>query len=160
MESNPSSHHSKTRHSEAGCSEAGHSEVRHSKASCLGLEAERASPVPSREASEDHSEAASDEGIEDQGHFDFQQVDEVVRNPLQNHDRMDSGRRYCLLITVHKATRRGHQALSKVKWNPAGIVDMMRDDLDVMEVVILDQIAAILYVGQQSAGESLTEEEA
>ena len=37
---------------------------------------------------------------------------------------------------------------------------MMRDDLDVMEAVILDHIAAILYVGRQSAGEGLTEEEA
>ena len=145
MGSNPSSHCSKT-----GCSEAGHSEVGHSEASYLELEAQRASPVPSREASEDRSEVASDGGIQDQGHFNFQQdqVDEVVRNPLQNHDRMDSGRRYCLLITVHKATRKGCQALPKVKWNPAGIVDMIRDDLDVMEAVILDHIAAILYVGR------------
>ena len=106
--------------------------------------------MPSREASEDCSEAASDREIQDQGHFDFQQdqVDEVVTILLQNHDRLDSWRRYCLLITVHEATRRGHQALPKAKWNPAGIVDMMRDDLDVMETVILDQRAAILYVGR------------
>ena len=142
---NPSSHHSKTRRSEAGCPEVGHSE-----ASYLELEAERVSPVPSREASEDRSEVASDGGIQDQGCFNFQQdqVDEVVRNLLQNHDRMDSGRRYCLLITVHEATRRGCQALPKVKWNLAGIVNMMRNDLDVMEVVILDHIATILYVGR------------
>ena len=128
----------------------GHSKARCSEAIYLELEAERASPVPSREASEDHSEAASDGGIQDQGHFNFQQdqVDEVVRSPLQNHDRMDSGRRYCLLITVHEATRRGHRALSKAKWNPAGIVDMMRDDLDVTELMILNHIAAILYVGR------------
>ena len=77
--SNPSSHHS-----EAGCSEVRHSEARCSKVSYLELEAEKASPVPSREASEDRSEVASDGGIQDQGHFDFQQdqVDEVVRNPL------------------------------------------------------------------------------
>ena len=142
---NPSSHYSETRCSKAGCSKAGHS-----KASYLELEVERASPVPSREASEDCSEVASDGGIQDQEHFDFQQnqVDEVVRNPLQNHDRMDSGRRYCLLITVHEVTRRGHWALPKAKWNPAGIVNMMRDDLDVTEVVILDQVATILYVGR------------
>ena len=95
-----------------------------SKASYSELEAERASPVLSREASEDHSEVASDRGIQDQGHFNFQQdqVDEVFRNPLQNHDRMDSGRRYCLLVTVYKTTRRGRQPLPKAKWNPAGIV--------------------------------------
>ena len=45
MGSNLSSDHSK-----AGCS----------KTSCLELKAERASPVPSREALEDYSEAASD----------------------------------------------------------------------------------------------------
>ena len=142
---NPSSHHSKT-----GYSEAGHSEGRCSDAGNLELEAERVSPVPSREASEDHSEVTSDGGIQNQGHFNFQQdqVDEVVRNPLQNHDRMDSGRRYCLSITAHEATRGGCWALPKVKWNPAGIVDMMRDDLDVMEVVILNHIATILYVGR------------
>ena len=145
MGSNPSSHCSETR-----CSEAGHSEARCSKARYLELEAERASPVPSREVSEDCSEMASDGGIQDQGHFDFQpdQVDEVVRNLLQNHDRMDSGRRYCLLITVHKATRGGCQAIPKAKWNPAGIVDMIRDDLGIMEVVIFYHIAAILYVGR------------
>ena len=157
MGSNPSSHGSKTRHSKAG-----HSEARCSEASYLELEAERASPVPSREASEDHSEVTSDGGIQDQGHFNFQQdqVDEVVRNSLQNHDRMDSWRRYCLLITVHEATRRGHQALPKAKWNPARIVDMMGYDLDVTEAVILDHVATILYVGRRSAGEGLTEEEA
>ena len=45
-------------------------------------------------------------------------------------------------------------------WNPASIADMMSDDLDVMEVVVLDHITAILYVGQWSASEGLTEEEA
>ena len=45
-------------------------------------------------------------------------------------------------------------------WNPASIVGMMNDDLDITEAVVLDHITAILYVGQRSAGESLTEEEA
>ena len=83
MGSNPSSQ----------CAKAGHSE-----ASYLELKAERASPMPGREALEDCLEVASDGGVQDQGHFNFQpdQVNEVVRKPLQNHDRMDSGRRYCL----------------------------------------------------------------
>ena len=37
---------------------------------------------------------------------------------------------------------------------------MMSDDLEVTEVVVLDHIMAILYIGQQSAGEGLTEEKA
>ena len=45
-------------------------------------------------------------------------------------------------------------------WNPASIADMMSDNLDVTEAVVLDHIMAILYVGQQSASEGLTEEEA
>ena len=45
-------------------------------------------------------------------------------------------------------------------WNPARITDMMSDDLDIMEAVVLDHITAILYIGQWSASEALTEEEA
>ena len=52
------------------------------------------------------------------------------------------------------------RALSKPMWNPASIMDMMSDDLDVTEVVVLDHITAILYVGQWSASEGLTKEEA
>ena len=60
-----------------------------------------------------------------------------------------------MLLTIHEATHRGHRALLKPMWSPANIIDMMNDDLD-----IPDHITAILYVGQQSAGEGLTEEEA
>ena len=45
-------------------------------------------------------------------------------------------------------------------WNPASIADMMSDDLDIMEAVVLDHITTILHVGQWSAGEGLTKEEA
>ena len=45
-------------------------------------------------------------------------------------------------------------------WNPASIADMMSDDLDITEAVVQDHITAILYVGQWSVGEGLTEEEA
>ena len=44
--------------------------------------------------------------------------------------------------------------------NSAGIVNLMGDNLDVIEAVILDQITAILYVEQHSAGKGLTQEEA
>ena len=121
---------------------AGHCEV-----NCFKLGAKRASPVPSREASEDCSGVAYDGEIPDQGCFDShqEQIDEVIQRPLQNHDRMNSGRRYCLLITVHEATKRGHWALPKLKLNPTNITDMMKDDLDVTKAVILDHIATILY---------------
>ena len=45
-------------------------------------------------------------------------------------------------------------------WNLASITDMMSDNLDIMEVVVLDHITAILYIGRWSASEGLTKEEA
>ena len=36
---------------------------------------------------------------------------------------------------------------------------MISDDLDITEVVVLDHITAILYIGRRSAGEGLTQEE-
>ena len=120
-----------------------------SKADRQELEAKAASPMPSREASVDHSEVSLIRDIQDPEHIDQgqEQVSTIVRNPLQNHDRMDSGRRYCLLTTIHKATRQGCRALSKPMWNPASIADMMSDDLDITEAVVLDHITAILYIG-------------
>ena len=72
-----------------------HSESGHSKANHFKLRAERALPVPSREASEDCSGAAYDGEIPDQGSYDShqEQIDEVILRPLKNHDRMNSGRR-------------------------------------------------------------------
>ena len=126
------------------------------------LEAKAASPMPSREASVDHFEASligNMQSLEDVNQ-EQEQVSKIIRSLLQNHDRMDLGRRYCLLITIHEATSQGCRALSKPMWNPASIVDIMSDDLDVTEVVVLDHIMAILYVGHQLAGEGLTKEEA
>ena len=77
-----------------------------SKADCQELKARTASPMPSREASVDHSELSLHGDVQDPEHINLgeEEVSEVVRNPLQNHDRMDSGRRYCLLTTIHEAT--------------------------------------------------------
>ena len=62
--------------------------------------------MPSREALVDCSKASLIGDLQDHGHIDQgqEQVSEIVRSPLQNHDRMDSGRRYCLLTTIHEAT--------------------------------------------------------
>ena len=109
------------------------------------IEARTASPMLSREASVDCSEVSLIGDIQNPEHVDQgqEQVSEIVRNPLQNHDRMDSGRMYCLLTTIHKATHQGCRALSKPMWNPASITDMMSDDLDVTEAVVLDHITSI-----------------
>ena len=124
---------------------SGPSEVDHQE-----LEAGTVSPVPSREASVDRSKVSSNGNVQDPEPINLsqEQVRQAVRNQLQNHDRMDSGRRYCLLMTIHEATHRGCRALLKPMWNPASITDVMSDDLDVTEAVVLDHITAILYMGQ------------
>ena len=108
------------------------------------------------------SEASLIGDIQSLEHIDQEQeqVSKIFRSPLQNHDQMDSGRRYSLLTTIHEATCRGHRALSKPMWNPASISDMMSDDLDITKAVVLDHITTIVYIGQWSASERLTEEEA
>ena len=62
--------------------------------------------MASREASVDCSEVSFVGYVQDPEHVDQgqEQVSEIVRNPLQNHDRMDSGKRYCLLTMIHEAT--------------------------------------------------------
>ena len=110
----------------------------------------------------DCTETASKGGTQDSGCFDSTQaqVGEVVRSPLQDHDRMSSGRRYCLWVTVYEGTKRGCRALPSVVMNSASTVDLMEDNLDVSKAVILEHIMTILYVGWHSAGEGLIEEEA
>ena len=117
---------------------------------CQKVKARMASPVPSREASVNCSKVSLSGDVQDPKHIDLgqEEVSEVVRNPLQNHDRMNSGKRYCLLTTIHEATRQGCRALLKPMWNPVRIADMMSDDLDITEMVVLDHIMDILYVGQ------------
>ena len=109
----------------------------------------------------DRSEVSLIGDVQDLEHVDQgqEQVSKVFRSPLQNHDQMDLGRKYCLLTTIHEATCQGCRALLKPVWNPASITDMIRDNLDIMEVVVLDHITAILYIGQWTAGEGLTQEE-
>ena len=113
------------------------------------LEAKAASPMQSRKASVDRSEASLIGDVQSLEHVnqEQEQVSEIVRSPLQNHDKMGLGRRHCLLTTIHEATHQGCRALLKSMWNPASIMDLMSDDLDIMEAVVLDHITAILYVG-------------
>ena len=84
------------------------------------IEDKTASPIPSREALVNHSEGYLIEDVQDPEHVDQEQeqVSEIVRNPFQNHDKMDSGRRYCLLTTIHEATCQGCRALSKPMHEP------------------------------------------
>ena len=57
----------------------------------------------------DHTETASGGGMQDSRCFDSPQaqLEEVVRSPLQDHDRTSSGRRYCLRVTVYEVTKKG-----------------------------------------------------
>ena len=116
----------------------------------LGARSQDGIPVPGREALVDSSEVSLNGDVQDSEHIVLgqEEVSEVVRNPLQNHNRMNSGKGYCLLTTIHKATRQGCRALSRPMWNSASIADMMNVNFDVTEAVVLDHIMAILYVGQ------------
>ena len=80
---------------------SGSSEVDHQE-----FKVRMASPMPSREALVNCSEVSLNGDVQDPEDIDLgqEQVSEVVRNPLQKHDRMDSGRRYCLLTMIHEAT--------------------------------------------------------
>ena len=73
-----------------------------SEADSQGLEAKAASPMPSREASVDCSKASLIGNIQSLEHVDQEQEQ---ASDIQNHDPMVSGRRYCLVITIHEATR-------------------------------------------------------
>ena len=86
-----------------------------SKVDSHELKAKATSPMPSREASVDHSEVSLIGDVQSLEHInqEKEQVSEIVRSSLQNHDRMDSGRRYCLLNTIHEATHQGHKAWLK-----------------------------------------------
>ena len=77
-----------------------------SKADSHELEAKPTSPMPTRETLVDCSEASLIGEVQSLEHIDQEQeqVSKIVRSPLQNHDQMDSGRRYCLLTTIHEAT--------------------------------------------------------
>ena len=70
------------------------SEERCSEPSSHELKAREASSTRNREASVDHAEMASEDGMQGSRCFDSPQVqvEEVVRSPLQNHDRMSHGR--------------------------------------------------------------------
>ena len=61
------------------------------------LEARMAFPVPSREVLVNCSKVSLNGDVQDPEHIDLgqEQVSEVVRNPLQNHNRMDSGDTAC-----------------------------------------------------------------
>ena len=80
----------------SGPSEADHQE----------LKAKMVLPMPSREALVVHSKVSLNGDVQDPEHIVLgqKQVSEVVRNPLQNHNRMDSRRRYCLLTMIYEAT--------------------------------------------------------
>ena len=84
----------------------------------------------------DCSEVSLIGDVQDPEHIDQgqEQVSQMVRNPLQNDNTMDSGRRYCLLTTIHEATCWGCRALSKPMWNPASIADIL-PELDAYQYV-------------------------
>ena len=81
-------------------------------------------------------------------------------SPLPNHDNMNSGPRYCLKITVYETTHKGRQPLPGRLWIARIVNHIMRGDLDIATVNILDHISSVTFVGQSHRGPGLSREEA
>ena len=81
-------------------------------------------------------------------------------SPLQNHDKMDSGPHYCLKIMVYETTCKGRQPLPVRLWTPRNVKHIMKDDLDLTVIEILDHISSVAFTGQRLNGAGLTREEA
>ena len=81
-------------------------------------------------------------------------------SPLPNHDKMNSGPHYCLKITVYEITHKGRQPLPVRLWTARNIKHIMRGDLDIATVHILDQISSVAFMGPRLRGSGLLREEA
>ena len=83
----------------------------------------------------------------------------AIHLSLAYHERIFEGPRYCLLLRANEITYGGMKPLPSM-WTEAKIKDLMRLDLEITCVAILDQTGAILYCGPMELGEGLTIEEA
>ena len=81
-------------------------------------------------------------------------------SPLQNHDKMDSGPHYCLKIMVYETTSKGRWPLPARLWTPKNVKHIIKDDLDLTVIEILDHISSVALTGQRLNGAGLTREEA
>ena len=136
------------------------SKERHSKPSWHELKVEGVSSTPGREALVDHAKMVLENETQDSKCFDSppMHTEGVIRSPLQNHDRMHSGRWYCLKITVHETIRKGWWALPPASWNSDSVVNLMEGDLDTTQAILLDHTIAILYIRWCSASKGSMEE--
>ena len=79
-------------------------------------------------------------------------------SPLQNHDEMGSGPCYCLKITMYETTHRGRWPLSSRLWTHGNIKHIMKDDLELMVIDILDHISSVGFTRLNFNGKGLTME--
>ena len=73
---------------------------------------------------------------------------------------MDSGPHYCLKVTVYEMTCKGRQPLPVRLWMVKNVKHIMRGDLDIVTIQILDHISSITFVGPRLGGPGLLREEA
>ena len=81
-------------------------------------------------------------------------------SPLCNHDNIDGGSHYCLKITIYETTHKDRWPLPARLWTPHNIKHIMRDDLELAVVEVLDNISLIAFTETGSCGAGLTKEEA
>ena len=84
---------------------------------------------------------------------------EAISSPLANHDKIYEGPRYSLLLRANKITYGEIKPLPAHAWTKAKVKDLMRPDLEITCVAILDQTRAVLYCGPAELGEGFTMEE-
>ena len=72
-----------------------------------------------------------------------------LHSPLPNHDNMNSGPHYCLKITLPARL-----------WTARNVKHIMRGDLDIATVQILDHITSVTFVGPSLRGPGLSRDEA
>ena len=69
-------------------------------------------------------------------------------------------RHYCLKITVYETTHKGRPPLPARLWTPKNVKHIMKDDLDLTVIEILDHISSVVFTGQRLNSAGLTREEA
>ena len=80
-------------------------------------------------------------------------------SPLPNHDNMDHGPHYCLKVTVYEVICKGRLPLPARLWIARNVKHIMRGDLDIATVQILDHISSVAFVGPMLSGPGLSREE-
>ena len=83
-----------------------------------------------------------------------------AQSPLQIHNQMDSGPHYCLKVMVYETTHKGRQPFPASLWTPENVKHIMKNDLDLTVIEMLDHISSVVFTRPRLSSVGLTREEA